>query len=64
MSAECSLGNHRYLGPSRHTIKKEHEQYRVINFGLGSAVGSPSGVPLLILVLFESRRRCVETTIV
>jgi len=33
MSAECSLGNHRYLGPSRQTKKeKKHEQYRAINF--------------------------------
>jgi len=28
MSAECSLGIYRHLGPSRHTKKeKKHEQY-------------------------------------
>ena len=48
MYAGCSLGNHRYLGPSRHTKKeKKHEQYRAIRliFGLGERCKLPQWGP-------------------
>ena len=31
MSAECSLGNHRYLGPSRHTKKDKKNMNRTVH---------------------------------
>jgi len=46
MSAECSLGNYRYLGPSRHT-KKEKNMKNIVQliFGLGERYKLPQWGP-------------------